>query len=120
MLALLSAQWGTAAYACPRASAAASVPAAVPAMPDCHGTAPGAEMDPDQPLLCKAHCDQGSQTVNDVPAQQPTPQLLLLAVLDWNGPALNAAPGVAADDDSAGPSPASSPPLYLRLLVLRN
>ena len=120
MLVLLFAQWATASYACPRISANASAQSSTVDMPPCHGKPPGGVMDPDQPLLCKAHCDHGSQTVNDVPAQQPTPQLLLWAVLDWTAPALKPAPGVAVDDDSASPSPASSPPLYLRLHVLRN
>ena len=119
LLPLLFAQWATASYACPRATTASPV-AAMPDMPGCHGAMPGAAMDPAQPLLCKAHCSQGSQTVNDVPAEQPAPQLLLWAVLDWNVLALKSVPGVTADDVSASPSPASSPPLYLQLHVLRN
>ena len=119
LLPLLFAQWAAATYACPQAAASKAV--AMPDMPGCHGNAPGTAMDPDQPLLCKAHCDRGAQSVNDSPSDEPSPQLLLWAVLDWNASALkpvhSAAPAV---ESSASPSPASSPPLYLLLRVLRN
>jgi hypothetical protein len=121
VLALLFAQWATASYACPQVVETAAGAVAMPDMPDCHGKAPGAALDPDQPLLCKAHCDREAQTVNDSPTPQPSPRLVLWAVLDWNLPALQPArAGKPVEDRSAHPSTAASPPLYLRLLVLRN
>lgn len=120
MLPLLFAQWATASYACPQISTIGSV-VVMPDMPDCHGMTPGAAMDPEQPVLCKAHCDRGSQTVNDPPPLLLSPQLLLWAVLDWNLPALHSARREEpADDRSVSARPAGSPPLYLLLLVLRN
>ena len=118
LLPLLFAQWATASYACPQAASAVT---AMPDMPGCHGAMPGAAMDPEQPLLCKAHCDHGAQTVNDSPQPEPSPHLLLWAVLDWNGPASNPVHGAQpADDHSVRARPAGSPPLYLLLRVLRN
>jgi hypothetical protein len=78
-------------------------------------------MDPAQPQLCRAHCDQGNQTVNEVSAPDLALQPLLLAVLDWRL-AIRAPvqactrPALA----SSGAPPPGSPPLYLSLLVLRN
>jgi hypothetical protein len=120
MLPLLLAQWATATYACPQVSATGSM-VAMADMPDCHGMPPGAAMDPEQPLLCKAHCDHGSQTVNEPPTLVLPPQLLLWAVLDWNRATLPSAyRQEPADDRSVPARPAGSPPLYLLLLVLRN
>ena len=121
MLPLLFAQWATASYACPQVSGTGSPVVAMPDMPDCHGMTPGAAMDSEQPLLCKAHCDHGSQNVNDAPPLVLSPHLLLWAVLDWNVPTLKSAHrDEPADDRSVSARPAGSPPLYLLLLVLRN
>jgi len=117
VLPLLFAQWATASYACPQPGAAQQV--AMADMPDCQGMAPA--MDPEQPLLCKAHCEQGSQKVNDPPPPVLSPPLLLWAVLDWNQPTPQSAHrDEPADDRSAPARPAGSPPLYLLHLVLRN
>lgn len=116
---LLFAQLATAAYACPRLAADAGEPAVAMAdMPDC--SEHGAAADPEQPALCKAHCQAGQQSVErdsrtpDVPPAMPA---ALFAVVDLVAPApaatLRPAPAVA------GPS-ADPLPLYLRLLVLRN
>jgi len=120
MLTLLSAQWAIASYACPRVGPPAASTAAAPLMP-CHEGAPQSVPDPAQPLLCKAHCDQGSQSVNDTPPQQPSPEFVLWAVLDWDAPTLRAAHGNSlADVETSSASPPGSPPLYLRLQVLRD
>jgi hypothetical protein len=82
-----------------------------------------ASMDPVHPQLCKAHCEQGSQTVNAVTAVDLSSPTLLVAVLDWSArsqartlPAIGRRyPGALA-----GAPPPGSPPLYLSLLVLRN
>ena len=124
---LLFTQLATAAYACPQtvadilgATRAATAMAAE--MPGCDGSM-SAAMDPDQPQLCKAHCDPGAQTVNPnaptSPADVASPQLL--AVLDWRP--LTMAPQLTdqrATQMPPGASPPGSAPLYLCLLVLRN
>ena len=116
---LLCAQWATAAYACPRMAAPA--PGSV-AMGDCPGHM-GAAADPGQPQLCKAHCQQGSQSVDSAtPAHAAAATApLLLAVLDWSAAwHVPAAPPGRRTAFLAGASPPGDPPLYLRLLVLRN
>jgi hypothetical protein len=93
----------------------------MPAMPDCAGKM-ATTMDPEQPQLCKAHCQAGASSVNSQPAvpdAPPAPALAaaLVGVVDPVDVALRAAsmPATLA----AGP-PAGAPPLYLSLLVLRN
>ena len=117
---LLFVQVATAAYACPAVVAAVQAPAEMAAMAGCDGNMPRA-MDPDQPQLCQAHCQQGSQAVQPTPAADAPSSPLLLAVLDWTDAwLLRAQPAGPAHEVSAGASPPGSPPLYLRLLVLRN
>jgi len=121
VLPLLLAQWATASYACPEIGGTASQQVAMADMPDCQGMTPGAAMDPGQPLLCKAHCEHGSQTVNDPPPPLLSPPMLLWAVLDWSAPVPGSLPREEpAGDRSVAARPAGSPPLYLLLLVLRN
>lgn len=118
VLGLLLSQWATASYVCPLATAAAGQTMA--GMPGCDGSMPGA-MDTEQPQLCKAHCEQGSQTVNLTPASEPSSSYSLWAVLDWHLPALQ--PARAAQHRAhvhLAPSPPGSPPIYLALRVLRN
>lgn len=115
---LLVMQLAVAAYACPAVFAPAPAPTAE--MPGCAGNMPVA-MDPGQPLLCQAHCQHGSQTAQAAPALDATTTPVLWAVLDW-APSL-LLPAQAAQRLHAlhaGASPPGSPPLYLRLLVLRN
>ena len=119
-MALLFMQFAVAAYACPAAFTQAQAPVAMANMPGCAGNMPQA-MDLDQPLLCQAYCQQGSQTFQAPPAADVPSSPLLLAVLDWR-PALHL-PAMPAGEVQAlplGASPPGSPPLYLRLLVLRN
>lgn len=122
---LLFTHLATAAYACPQLTVApdevaAAVAAEMAAMPDCAGMP--AQMDPDQPQLCKAHCEAGSSSLNSQPAVPDAPAAVALAaalvgVLDVALAAQRAATMPAAVAD--GP-PAGAPPLYLSLLVLRN
>lgn len=115
---LLLTQWLTSAYACP---ALASAPAAAVSMPGCDGHMPGA-MDPEQPQLCQMHCSQGAQTVQSAPgADLPPAPAVLLAILDWTQAALASLHSAERPAPVAtGAPPPGSPPLYLRLLVLRN
>jgi hypothetical protein len=118
-VAMLFMQIAASAYACP-AVAAATAPVVMAEMPGCGGEMTGT-MDPDQPQLCQAHCQQGSQTVHPTPAADAPTTPVLMAVLDWTHAAL--LPALQAHLTStvaAGGSLPGSPPLYLRLLVLRN
>jgi hypothetical protein len=120
ILVLLFAQFAAVAYACPRAAADPAAVNGMVDMPGCEGALQGA-MDPDQPQLCKAHCEYGSQTVNAAaPIDLPAPSLML-AVLDWSARSLVAAPaGARHGQVPSGAPPPGSPPLYLTLLVLRD
>ena len=115
-------QLAVAAYVCPAAQAEPGA-FGTNAMADCAGVMPLA-MDPAQPLLCQAHCQQGTQTVQPAPTQDAPASLVLLAVLDWSSAALlPSQPAPAAAQVPAlhsGAPPPGSPPLYLALLVLRN
>jgi hypothetical protein len=116
---LLFTQWVTAAYACPQLQAAG--PAEAAAVMPCHET-PG-RMDPDQPLLCKAHCTADASTRDGgvTPLNVPTAPSWIDApwqrTLDLAGVAQLAASMPEAQP--VGP-PDGAPPLYLSLLVLRN
>jgi hypothetical protein len=124
---LLFAQLATAAYACPQlAPSPAEGPAvvadmALAAMPDCAGHGP-ATMDPDQPQLCKAHCEAGSSSVNSQPAAPDAPPMMATDAA-WVGvvdPAVAAERAAGMPDAVAAGPPAGAPPLYLFFLVLRN
>ncbi len=112
----------TAAYACPQLTPdAVDAAAAMAAMPDCDGSMPGA-MDPDQPQLCKAHCEAGKTSTNTQVAALDAPPAMavgaaLVGIVDVADAAALAATMPASVAD--GP-PVGSPPLYLSLLVLRN
>jgi hypothetical protein len=120
VVALLFMQMAAAAYACPRVNAG-DAGNAMAAMPDCAG-ASAIAMDPDQPQLCKVHCDQGTQAVNPMPAGDASASApMLLAVLDWSGGTLlRAPPATRRASLPTGAPPPGSPALFLSLLVLRN
>jgi hypothetical protein len=119
-MAMLFMQLATAAYACPQVEKVQQDLAMAAAMPDCNGMP--AQMDDDQPQLCKAHCDRDAQGTASavVPDLQPNPAAvtLLMGIIEPVPPLLPAsfAAGVAA----GLPRPPGAPPLYLALLVLRN
>jgi hypothetical protein len=117
---LLFAQWAIAAYVCPR-DGAPDAGAAIAAMADCPGMPAGA-MDPEQPQLCKAHCEQGTQSVNATPQPEPATAFSIVAVLDWRATAALPAqrwPAARVAETSASP-PRGTPPIYLTLRVLRD
>ena len=119
---VLFTQLATAAYACPQLSPAPDdAVAAMAAMPDCEGSMP-TSMDPDQPQLCKAHCETGKTSVNSQVAALDAPPAMavgaaLVGIVDVADAAQLAATMPASVAD--GP-PIGSPPLYLSFLVLRN
>lgn len=119
---VLFTQLATAAYACPQLSPASDdAAAAMAAMPDCEGSMP-TSMDPDQPQLCKAHCETGKTSVNSQVAALDAPPAMavgaaLVGIVDVADAAQLAATMPASVAD--GP-PVGSPPLYLSVLVLRN
>jgi hypothetical protein len=118
---VLLVQLVTAAYACPQLKAQSEpMPADVMLMHDCDGDM-HATMDPDQPQLCKAHCEQGTASVTPQASAEPLAALAALPVLLWVVPLLPMPRSVAAlsrpPTDSA---PRGSPPIYLSLLSLRN
>ena len=118
---MLLTQLVTAAYACPRAGIQTEpmTPASA-VMPDCDGNMPSV-MDPDQPQLCKAHCDQGAASVNPQASPDFQAALAALPVLLWVVAVLVVPPSVAARSrPPLGGPPRGSPPLYLSLLSLRN
>jgi hypothetical protein len=121
---LLFMQLAAAAYACPKGSVGADDDAAIiAAMVDCESHRVGDEP-ASQPLLCKAHCQQGTDTVQSSPTQgvgdAPAP-LALVAVLDWRALAQLQSPRLAGTSFiDAGAAPPGSPPRYLSLQVLRN
>lgn len=124
MMAMLFMQLATAAYACPSEAQAQAAGAAMSAMPDCQAMADMMAMDAEQPQLCKAHCEQGSQASSastiaaDLLQTNPAATILLMGIVE---PAPVLAPTTRA---SAQPPwllrPSGAPPLYLSLLVLRN
>jgi hypothetical protein len=119
IIVLLFAQFATTAYACPRAAESSALDLMAD-MPGCEAVRSGA-MDPDQPQLCKAHCEYGSQTVNAAAAIDIPAPTLMLAVLDWSPRALLVAAGRSRRGQvPSGAPPPGSPPLYLTLLVLRD
>lgn len=118
---VLLVQLVTAAYACPQVKALAEpTPADAVLMHDCDGDMPAA-MDPDQPQLCKAHCEKGTTSVTPQPAPEPGAALAALPVLLWVVPTPTVAPSVVARSrPPTDGAPRGSPPLYLSHLSLRN
>jgi hypothetical protein len=120
VVAVLFMQVATSAYACPKIASALADPVAQTMMPGCDGHWAGSK-DVEQPSLCHAHCQQGSQATQ--PAALPDLPFAgaLAAVLDWRSAALLPVQPAHRERMAApGGSPPGSPPLYLRLLVLRN
>lgn len=114
-LALLVAQWAVASYACPLVTAGAAAQA-MAAMPGCDGSA--MTMDPEQPQLCKAHCDGPAAAVH----AQPDGEDGAMAALLHGAPALHAVPipaplsGLALRPGGPPPKPRSH---FYTLRVLR-
>ena len=119
-LVLVCLQLSTAAYACPAPAGSQSTPiVAMSGMSNCDQMS---AMDTEQPQLCKAHCDRDRQTVNNVPAPDLAPTVILDPLLTrlalWLAPeAAEALPAVITAH--TGP-PDGTLPVYLALQVLRN
>jgi hypothetical protein len=105
----------TTAYACPALERA---PAAE-AMPGCESMASNT-MDPEQPTLCKAHCDKNKQssTADAQTTSLPTPALLAHG-LGWRVADEDHAAAISRPTRNAGP-PRGTLPLFITYLVLRN
>lgn len=119
---LLFTQLATAAYACPQlAPAAGDAVAEMAAMPGCEGGS-AQHMDPDQPQLCKAHCEAGKTSLNSQPAAADAPPAMAMgAALMGSVDVADAAQLAASMPVSVADGPPhGAPPLYLSLLVLRN
>lgn len=118
---VLLVQLVTAAYACPQASVQSElVDSEAMLMHDCDGDMHAA-MDPDQPQLCRAHCEQDTATVTPQASPELQASLAALPVLLWVFPGLVEPPSVVSRSraPTQGP-PRGSLPLYLSLLSLRN
>lgn len=118
---LLYAQLAAAAYSCP-GIAVPPAAAVAEAMVDCDSH-PNGQMDPDQPQLCKAHCDPGEQSPNSGSGAGGllTAGAAPLPVLLWVLPQADPPAGIEAPAYApANGPPRGAPPLYLSLLVLRN
>jgi hypothetical protein len=111
-------QVAASAYACPTMG----TEQVAAAMADCAMTGNAGTTDPAQPLLCKAHCEAGQQSVNSGAGAASVPAPALIAALWVRALDVAEAAQIASalpEPQSVGP-PAGSPPLYLSLLVLRN
>lgn len=118
---MLLVQLVTAAYACPRTGTQSEpMNADAMLMQDCDGNMHAA-MDPDQPQLCRAHCEQATASVTPQASPEPGAVLAALPVLLWEVPLLPMPRSVAARaKPPTDGAPRGSPPLYLSLLSLRN
>jgi len=117
---VLYAQLAAAAYSCPGLAVPTAADALAEAVPDC-AAHPHGVMDPDQPQLCKAHCDPGEQSPNPSAGGSLVSGAVPMPVLLWVLPDPASAAGIAAPAYApANGPPRGAPPLYLSLLVLRN
>jgi len=118
-------QLATAAYVCPMEGRGDAPAAAMAEMEGCDGNmasmAGDAPMDEGQAPLCKAPCEEGSQTPSASPNLNPSTTPVLFTVLDWAP--VNLLPGQPARQAPAarsGAPPPGFPPIYLALQVLRH
>lgn len=112
---LLFLQLAVAAYACPVFSPASDVSMSV-AMADDMPMNGGTIDDPAQPNLCKQHCEQNSQVLDQgLPAALAIPVLPLLAVVDRE---LGLRCAVSADPREFL-ARATAPPAAIRFCVFR-
>ena len=125
-VALLFMQLATAVHACPSLAVPNPRPASIADMPGCEMAGLGRLENPDDPasLLCRVHCQQGQQALDQSPAADLAATPLLLAVLDWAVPVAVGGAGQVSLALSAGVASGAPPPgalpIYLSLLVLRN
>lgn len=117
---LLFMQLATAAYVCPMEGRGANPAAAEMEGCEMAGMASGAPMDAGQASLCKAHCDEGSQTPSTSANLNPGTTPLLFAVLDWAPVNLQPGPLATLAPLARSGAPPGFPPLYIALQVLRH
>lgn len=120
---LLFMQLAAAAYVCPMEGRNDGT--AVAEMDGCDGHVAGmagdAPMDAGQAPLCKAHCEEGSQTPSATPNLNPGTTTVLFTVLDWSpSNLLPGQPTQSAPATRSGAPPPGFPPLYIALQVLRH
>jgi len=119
---MLLAQWLVAAYACPvvaQAAASAEESASQVAMANCHGMSPAA-MDPANPSLCKAHCDDASKAPAGGSADHvPASALVWFVIASADRCDVAVRPAIERAAPRAG-APPGWPPIYLTQQVLRN
>ena len=118
-LALLFTQLATAVYACPQPDASAHVLSSTLG-PDCEGTHPVSGMDLEDPLLCKASCEQNAQTAGTLVGLDAAQVAILLYLAP---PTSNREPVSHAAwraHPAFGQTPPGWPPLYLFHRILRN
>lgn len=119
-VALLLAQWLTAAYACP----SLQPPAASGALPPCHEAVTAADharADPANPALCKAHCENERQAPSGVPVLDAPPASTGWFIVQTTAePPLPLAEPAEAWQRARAGAPPGWPPLHLLLQVLRH
>jgi len=116
---LLCAQLAAAAYSCPGLQVPPAAAVAETTV-DCDSH-PHGQMDPDQPQLCKAHCDPAEQSPPTGAGGLLTAGAAPLPVLLWVLPQADAPASLEVPTYApANGPPHGAPPLYLSLLVLRN
>jgi len=118
---LLFMQLAAAAYVCPMEGRGEGPASAMAEMEGCDGNMGEAPMDTSQAPLCKAHCEEGSQTPSASPNLNPGTTPVLFTVLDW-APVnlLPGQPAPSAPSARAGAPPPGFPPIYIALQVLRH
>ena len=119
ILALLFMQLASAGYACPLFESAKD-PALTAAMPDCEETGKAGVMDPEQPLLCKASCEQDAQSFGTWAAADLSHSLALLYVVATVTTQSLHAHAQAGATPALAERPPGWPPLYLFNHILRN
>ena len=107
---LLFAQFATAAYLCPQLTQAVSQSAIMPVNCD------QMNADPDQPSLCKAHCQANEQASGTTLDFAPS-MLAFESHPAWRLPPRTMAGARVAPSNAP---PRDGPPLYLLHMVLRN
>ena len=117
---ILLVQVMTAAYACVAVGDEVGVPE-LAVLVDCADHGPGSP-NTGQPLLCKAQCEQGQQLTQSAAVVDLQQALAALPVLLWVLPSAAALhdTALALPVSARAPAAASTLPLYLKLLVLRN
>ena len=118
--ALLLVQVAAAAYACPTGVSEPSDTTTTVDMPSCDGHR-ARHAPPEQALLCKAHCQQGTETLQRTAAADVQVAPMLLSVLDWTPWVPVIDPPVGRESVvTASAAPPGSVPRFLNLLVLRH